>query len=66
MRGIWLAVILTANLVLVPFSAEAQPAGKVTQSDAQRVPMLRSDRVNMAAAMDLLHVPTRRRRDFSW
>jgi len=41
MRGIWLAVILTANLILVSFSAEAQQAGKVTQGDAQRVPILR-------------------------
>jgi len=41
MWGIWLAVILTANLILVSFSAEAQQAGKVTQGDAQRVPILR-------------------------
>jgi len=41
MWGIWLAVILTANLILVSFSAEAQQAGKVTQGEAQRVPILR-------------------------
>src|SRR5215510_486095 len=41
MWGIWLAVILTANLIFVPFTAEAQQAGKVAEGDAQRVPMLR-------------------------